>query len=62
VLAHAREKKRKLLFSFVSNAVKIRGFVEPAQRTCAYAPVLITDFAEFDRVSKAKSNQCYWFY
>ena len=38
------EKKHKLLFSFVTNTVKMLCFVEPGKRTCVRGPVSVVGF------------------
>jgi hypothetical protein len=55
------EKKHKLLFSFGSNTVKIRGFVEPAQRKHACAPVSVVDLPDLTSGQRWQSGQIFGF-
>ena len=47
-LSKYMNKKDKLLFSFVTNTVKMCGFVEPAQRKRCVCPVSATGWVQFD--------------
>jgi hypothetical protein len=51
------QKKRKLLFSFVTNTVKMCGFVESAQRKRVRAAGITTGSVRFDMGSTGETGQ-----
>jgi hypothetical protein len=49
-------KKDKLLFSFVTNTVKMLCFLGPGQRIVCVRPVSVVGFAWFDMASTGKAR------